>query len=109
MISEKEIVMEESKIDAFKKYLIDFLKGSAIKAALRKILGSALMGGFKAWLVKFAVTELFEQLVQPIILLSIRKGLLFYDKTKGKIRVKKIKKAKEEGNEQDYDTGIDDV
>lgn len=101
--------MEQTKGQAFKKYLIDFLKGSAIKFALRKILGSAVMGGFKAWLVKFVVTELFEHVAQPIILLSLRKGLLFYDKQKGKIQVKKIAKAKEEGDEQTYDSTIDDV
>ena len=101
--------MEESKGTSFKKYLIDFLKGSAVKFALRKILGSAVMGGFKAWLVKFIVSELFEHVAQPVILLSLRKGLLFYDKTQGKIRVKKIQKAKEEGDEQTYDSNIDDV
>jgi len=101
--------MEESKWAAFKKYLIDFLKGSAVKFALRKILGSAVMGGFKAWLVKFIVTELFEQVAEPLILLSMRKGLLFYDKTRGKIRIKKIQQAKEEGDENTYDSNIDDV
>jgi len=51
----------------------EFLKGKAVKLAIKKILGSAAMGGFKAWLIKFIVTELFEEIAEPIIDLGVRK------------------------------------
>lgn len=92
-----------------KAALINFLKGAAVKYALKKLLGSAVMGGFRAWLVKFIVEELFEYVAEPIIKLAVRKSLLVYDKGIGKIRIKRIEKAKEEGDESGYIDNISDV
>jgi hypothetical protein len=87
--------------------VISQLKGAAIKAALKKILGSAVMGGFKAWLVKFVVTELFEQVGEPLIRLSFRKGLFLVDKVSGKLLIIKLRNAKENSDENSYDDAID--
>jgi hypothetical protein len=93
------------------KALIDFLKGSAVKFAVKKLLGSSvgMIAGVKGWLIKYAITELFEEVAEPLINLAIRKGLLAYDKVDGKIKLKRLEKAKEENNEANYNTTIDDI
>lgn len=95
--------------EVFKTRLIEFLKGKAVKVALKKLLGSAALGGFKAWLIKFIVIELFEEVAQPLILLAYRKGMRVVDEANGKLKVKKIEKAKEEGSEDGYTSTIGTV
>jgi hypothetical protein len=92
-----------------KTYIINFLKSEAIKLALKKILGSALTGGFKAWLIKLIISELFEEIAEPVIRLAIRKGQLVADKTSGKIKIKRIERAKNEGDEDAYSRNIGSV
>jgi hypothetical protein len=100
---------KKDRLEAFKKALIEFLKGSAVKLALKKILGTAAMGGVKGWLIKLIVTELFEEIAEPVIKYLIRKGALAYDKAEGKIKIKKLERAKEANNEADYNSTIDDI
>ena len=50
-----------------KPALIKFLKQKAVKLTLKKVLGNALAGGVKGWLVKYIVTELFDEVAKPII------------------------------------------
>lgn len=89
--------------------LINFLKGSAVKFALKKFLGSAAAGGFKAWLIKLIVTELFEEIAEPLLKLALRKGHFIYDKIDGEIKLKKIERAKNEEDEDAYTRNIGDV
>lgn len=89
--------------------VMNFLEDKLVKAALKKVLGSAMAGGFKAWLIKLIVTELAEEVALPVIQLSTRKGLLFYDKVSGSIKYKKIEKAKESGKESEYVITISNV
>ena len=93
----------------FQKNLIAFLKGSAVKLAIKKILGTAAMGGIKGWIIKITVTELFEEVAEPLIKLALRKGFLVYDKIDGSIKIKKLEKAKAENNETAYNSTIDDI
>jgi hypothetical protein len=85
-----------------KEIIISHLKGAAVKAALKKVLGSSSAGGFRGWLVKFITVELFDELAAPVIKFSIRKGFLIYDKIDGSFKLKKINKAKDENNTNDY-------
>lgn len=85
-----------------KKEFIEWLK-VAMKNAL------PMASGFTSWIVKIIIENLFNVIGVPIINFAIRKGLVLYDKNQGKIKVKKLRKAKEEGNEQDYNDTIDDV
>ena len=82
--------------------IVAHLKGKAVKAALKKVLGSTAAGGFKAWLVKYIATELFEELAEPLIKLAVRKGFVVYDKIEGKINVKRTIEAKEDGDFNSY-------
>ena len=98
-----------ASIKMLKTYIINFLKSEAIKLALKKILGNAVAGGFKAWLIKLIITELFEEVAEPVIRLAIRKGQLVVDKTSGKMKVKRIERAKDEGDEDAYTRNIGSV
>lgn len=76
-----------------KEKVIAFLKGSAVKFAIKKILGAALTGGFKVWLIKFIVTELFEEIAEPLIKLSFRKVGYYYHVKEGAHVLEKIEDA----------------
>jgi len=98
-----------SKLKTFKEILINFLKGEAIKLALKNILGSAIMGGPKAWLIKFVVTELFEELGEPLIKAALNKIGYYYDKIDGNINIGKIKKARASDDKEGYNQAIDNI
>lgn len=96
-------------LKAVKAAIIKYLKGAGIKLALKKILGSAIMGGFRAWLIKFVVTELFEEIGEPLIKAAFVKLGYYYDRIEGKIQVKRIEDAREANNEDDYINASNDV
>jgi len=96
-------------LQIFKDWLIPFLRGQAVKVALKKILGSAVMGGLKGWLIKFVVTELYDEVAEPLIRAGVNHVGYVYDKHKGRIQVKIIEKAFDESNHEAYRTGVNDV
>lgn len=51
----------------------------------------------------------FDQLAEPVIELAMRKGQLVVDKANGKIVYLKAKKAKQDGNKDDYLDSISDA
>ena len=83
------------------KFFIDF--------ALKKILGSALAGGFQGWIVKIIAGKLFKEIGQPLLQLAIRKGFLLYDIKQGQILVVKIEDAKREHDAEEYFKHIGNV
>jgi hypothetical protein len=89
-----------------KENLINFLRGHAVKLALKKILGSAAAGGFKAWLVKYVITELYDEIGEPLVRAAVNRIGYTYDKVEGKVLIKKLNEAQ---NEADYDSTIDDI
>lgn len=56
-----------------KEPILSVLESEAVKFALKKLLGSLLIGGFRAWAIKFVVEHMFEELAKPLIDLSFRK------------------------------------
>ena len=87
---------------SFRTILYNYLKGAAVKAALLKFLGSAVAGGWKAWVIKFLVKEAMEEVIIPLLNYMQREALFGYDIINGKLKVKRIDKAKEEGDEETY-------
>lgn len=67
------------------------------------------MGGFRAWLIKYIVTELFEEIAEPLIKASFRRMGYLYDRAGGKIQVKKLNEAREDNNEDSYNSSVDDI
>ena len=88
---------------------IDLLKREAVKSALIKLLGSAALGGIRAWAIKFLVENMFEQVAEPIIRASFIKLGYMYNRAEGEILVKKLNRAKKENNEGNYDSAVDDI
>jgi hypothetical protein len=89
-----------------KDKILNFLGGQAVKLALKKILGSAAAGGFKAWLVKYVVTELYEEIGEPLVRAALNRVGYVYDKVEGKVLIKKLRESE---NEAEYDSTIDDI
>tara|TARA_R110002012_G_scaffold191476_1_gene359234 strand:+ start:323 stop:643 length:321 start_codon:yes stop_codon:yes gene_type:complete len=87
--------------------LLEQLKGQAVKLALKKILGSAAAGGFKAWLVAFVVKNFWDELVEPLMNAALIEVKYIKNKIEGKITAKKISEARESGSDQDYDDAVD--
>jgi len=52
---------------------------------------------------------LYEEVAQPFIELLFRKGAFVYDKVDGKLKIKKLTKAKDNKDEKDYLTTIGSV
>lgn len=96
-------------LSRIKTELIKFLKGAAIKAALKQLLGSAAMGGIKGWLIKFVVTELFEEVAEPLIKMALNHVGYIYDKQRGRVVIKRLERAENEGDEDGYNSASDDV
>jgi hypothetical protein len=82
--------------------LVEHLKGKAVTLFLKNVLGTALGGTFMGKVALYIVKHLFDQVATPIIKAAVRKGFLIVDKTSGKIKVKKINKAKEDEDEDTY-------
>lgn len=93
----------------FRDILIEQLEGQAVKLALKKILGSAAMGGFRAWLIKFIVVELFDLIAEPIIKFGFRRAGYLYNKVNGKIQVKRLQRARDESDEDAYNAAVRDI
>jgi len=91
----------KSTLTIVRDKLIEHLKGKAVKLALKKILGSAMAGGFKAWLVKYIVTELFEEIAQPVINYGFRKFGYQVEVYHGKKLLKKIQNAENDDDWRD--------
>lgn len=94
---------------AIRAFVLNYAEKFFVDWALKKVLGSALGGGIKVWLVKTIATKLFDEVAAPVLRLAIRKGYLFYDIQRGKILIKKVMDAKEEGRKEDYYKYLSDV
>lgn len=83
----------------FKTILIDLLHRKLVVGLLKKFL---LTGGIKGWISKYVANHLFDELVKPAVLYSIREGNFIINTAKGHIKVTHYEEAEENGNEDDY-------
>ena len=88
-------------------WLSKFLKDKVVKTALIHLLGTT--AGWKAWILKFIVTELFEEVVEPMIKALFREIGHGVDKAEGKRKFQKIQEAMREEDPSKYDSAVDDV
>ena len=95
--------------NTLKDQFFKFLRSEFVKLALKKILGNAMMGGVKAWIIKLVAVHLYDEVAVPVMQLLIRKGLFYYDTKKGHITFKKFEKAKEENDESTYNDVVDNA
>lgn len=94
---------------ALKKTLIEQLKGAAVKAALKKLLGSAVAGGPKAWIISFITKELYDEFAEPLIIYALGKVGYVYSKVEGRILIKRLEEARENNDADAYNDAADDV
>lgn len=99
----------KSVLNILKVQTIKFLKTSAVKFALKKILGSAVAGGFLGFIITYVVEELFEEVAEPLIKLAFRKLGYVYDRADGEVRIKKLHRANQDGREGDADRQLDNI
>jgi hypothetical protein len=100
--------MSKPKTDWMKPVML-FLEKKLVKLALKKILGNALMGGFKAWLIKLIAKELFDEIGKPLLQAGFNQAGYIYDRIDGRITAKKIIQAREDGDEENYNRAVDDI
>lgn len=92
-----------------KPKLIEHLKGKAVKLALKTFLKSGAGVGFKAWLIKFIVEELIEEVAIPVINALQVEVVYIYNRETGKVMAKKLNQAREDGDAEAYDNAADDI
>lgn len=67
------------------------------------------MGGFKGWLIQLIVTELFEEIGEPIINRVLNAAGYHYDRLEGKNLVRRIQGARNADDEDAYNDSVDTV
>lgn len=95
----------------FKSLILPIVKSALIERAfsfIAKVFGTTLTG-FKGWVAKIIVEQLYEHVAVPVTQLVIRKGLLIYDTVDGHFKIKRINKARDAGDEKDYLDNISDI
>lgn len=95
-----------SLVKFISQYTVEILKDMVIKKALKALLGTAAGVGFQAWIVKYVVTEFFEEIAQPIARAAVIEVGYRYDIHEGKVFIKRLKEA---GNVEDYNSTVDDI
>lgn len=90
-----------------KVWFTSWLKGKALRWVLLRALGTT--AGWKAWILKYLVTELFEEVVEPMIKALFREINEALDEQEGKKKFKRIQEAMREEDPVKYDAAVDDV
>ena len=88
--------------ESLKDILFKWLKGKSVKLALKKILGSSVMGGVQAWVIAYIIEYLYDEYAVPMMNILINKGLFYYDSSQGKVTYKKLEDAKIKNDENSY-------
>jgi len=94
----KKVISKEAILNWIKKWIIEF--------AFRKILGSAIVGGVKGWLIKYGINWLWKQYLGPGLRYLFRKVEMLIRKRDNKKNIGKLNKAK---NEKEFDDAFDNL
>ncbi len=92
-----------------KDNLVKWLKSKAVTLVLKKILGSVAMGGVRGWLIKYALGYVFDHMAEPIIRKILREAGYIYHLRESEVYLKRMTKAKKEGDSDAYDDAVDDL
>ena len=87
------------------------VRKGVVKTALSWIATKAafLTTGPLGWFVTLILDEIWDFFGDKIVRYAMIKGALVYDKASGTIKVHKIRKAKQSGNQDEYDSAVDDA
>lgn len=92
-----------------KTTLTSLLKNKLIQVSIAKIATYTVVGPVKAWLISFVIENLFDHLVEPLLVELGLQGQYQIDIHNGRKTIKLIKKAREDNNEDAYNRASDDV
>ena len=95
--------------DSFKKLVIDLARKETIKLAMAKLAKGFLKGAVGNWFIAFAVEYLFDEFVIPLMEVAFNYMGYQFERVEGKIKIKKLIRARGEGNVQEYDVIVDDI
>lgn len=86
------------------------LKDNGLRALIKwAVTKTAAGAGFKAWLIKEIAEHLYDEIGEPVVKAILAKAGYLYTKVEGTVIVNKIEEAKNENNQADYDTNMDDL
>ena len=97
------------KSGSFRVAAFALLKREATKLALKKLAKGILKGSFGNWLITFAVENLMEEFVFPLIKKAFNVMGYHFDKIEGRILIKKLKDAEKKGDQNEYDDIVIDI
>lgn len=83
--------------------IYQLLEKIAVRVVLHLLKVSSTFG---TYLVGVLVEEAFDRFIIPLLNNSIIMGHLYYDTAQGKIKIKKLKEAR---NASEYDSAVDDI
>lgn len=93
----------------FKAAVFSILKKEAVKLALSKLARGILKGTFGNWLITFAVEYLMDEFVIPLMKTGFNYMGYQFDKIEGKIYIKRLNDAQNQGNQDEYDDIVIDI
>ena len=110
MVKLKDQVQKKSRKET-RDYIAGLVKSGAVKTALSWITKkwAFFATGPLGWLAALVLDQVWDYFGDKIVRYGMRKGALIYDKVDGHIKVIKIKEAKKDGKQADYDNSIDDA
>lgn len=92
------------------KYLMSILEQKAVKTALIRLLGSATVGGFRAWIITYLIKDiLFEKALEPVVKKTLLGIGYKMDRIEGGFQWKKLEDAINTGDDDAYDEVSDDI
>lgn len=89
----------------------NFIKNGAVDTALVFLSKgwSAVASGPVGWMAERILEYVWDKTAGKMVRLGLRKGWLVVDLASGAIKIKKINKAKDENNSDDYWDTISDI
>lgn len=95
---------------ALEPYILKYLQTAAVKAAVKLFFKTAVPGGFKLKIIKYAAKEfLFDKALLPGVQKVFRELGYSFDVGDGIIQIKRLKKASDNNDQDAYDDTIDDI
>ena len=91
------------------EYLKKALRSRLITSAVKRLLGSGALGGIKGMIIMYVAGHLYDEIIVPFLDFLERKGMLYYDKSQGRIKSRNLEKAKEAHDEDAYNRTVDSI
>jgi len=92
-----------------KPLILEQLKGAIVKKFIKTMLKTAGGSGFMVWFATWIAENFYEEAAKPIAEAAFVRVGFEVRHINGTIMAKKIKKAREDKDEEAYDAAVDDI